>query len=289
MKHYRLAAPVTAAIGLAVLALLTGVFEAGTSLMLRDGHLLTVAIENDPYNPSVQGLVLLDETASGTSSQTIISTWDPFIDQGPNLSLDPYDGQPVVIWSRQVGGADFELAMMRRLPGGYWAPFDILTNNQTNDIEPRAIIDINDMAHIVWWPSGIGGPVFLHSFDVPTGHGNGQPQRPFEGGGNGRKIGLTTCPDCLGGGEDPGTIAGVSTRASADPCLANPAAAPDHGVVLGCGRPAAYQLSNCKLLVGVYDTTTSAWTLTVADLSRALLGSTSVREIVQMQVDARCH
>lgn len=288
MKHYRLAAPVTAAIGLAVLALVTGVFEAGTSLMLRDGHFLTVDVENDPSNPSVQGLVVLDQTASGTSSQTITSTWDQYIDQNPNLALNPYDGQPVVVWSRQDGGTDFELAMMRRLPGGWWAPFNILTNNQTNDVEPRAIIDPDEMAQIVWWPSGIGGPVFLQSFDVPTGHSSGQPQRPFEGGGSGRKINTINCPDCLGGGEDPGTISGINTRASADPCLANPAAAPDHGVVLGCGRPAAYQLSNCKLLVGVYDPTVSAWTLTVADLSRALLSGTSIREIVQMQVDARC-
>lgn len=289
MKRYRLATPAAVAITLAVLALVTGVFQAGTSVLTRDGHILTVEIETDPYNSSLQGLVLLDESSSGTTSQPILSTWDSIVDQGPQMTLNPYDGQPVVVWSRQ-DGADFELAMMRRQAGGYWAPFDILTNNQTNDIEPRAIVDITETAHIVWWASGLGGPVFLQSFDVLNGHSSGQAQRPFEVAGYGHKLkSSTTSGDWIGGGEDPGTIGGFSSNASADPCLANPAAAPDHGVVMGCGRPAAYQLSSCKLLIGVYDTTTSAWTQTVTDLGSTSLAGTSVREIVQTQVDARCH
>ncbi|HEY3175908.1 MAG TPA: hypothetical protein VGK94_09160 [Candidatus Polarisedimenticolia bacterium] len=280
MKGYRLAA----AIALVVLALVTGASEAGPSVVTRDGHLLTVEVESDPYSPTTQGLVVFDQSTAGTTTVTIPSTWDPVIDQGPQMTLNPYDGEPVVVWSRQQGG-DFELAMMRRMPGGDWAPFNILTGNTTNDIEPRSIVDLSEMAHIVWWPSGAGGPVFLQGFDVHNGGNNGPPQRPFEPPK--RKLSSSSSGDSIGGAEDPGTIGG--SKASASPCLANPSAAPDHGVVLGCGRPAAYQLSNCILVVGVYDTTTSTWTQTWTDLSSAPLDGTSIREIVQTQVDARCY
>lgn len=288
MKRFRLATLITAALVLAVLVFATGAFEAGTSVLLQDGHILTVEVDEDPYDPAVQGLVILDQSSSGTTSQPLISTWDPAIDQGPNITLNPYDGQPVLVWSRQVG-SDFEIAMTRRLPNGSWASIDILTGNQTNDIEPRSIVDPSEVAHILWWPSGLGGPVLLGSFNVHTGQAVGPLQRPFESGGTGRKLNTSTSGgESVGGGEDPGTIGGLTKQASANPCLLNPAAAPDHGVVLGCGRPAAYQLSDCKLLVAVYDPSAASWGLTSTDLSGISLSGTSVREIVQTQVNVRC-
>ena len=288
MKKGNLAALTAMIIVLASFPLVSGLLEAATSALPLDGHVLTVAVRTDQYVPSIQGLVLYDQSVSGTTAETLVATWDQIVDQGPNIAMDPLGGQPVVVWSRQ-DGADFELAMMRRGPGGYWEPFNTLTNNQTQDVEPRVIVDGNENAHIVWWPSGIGGPVYLRSFDSGNGRALAAAQKPFEGGGSKTKLNTSvTGGSSIGGSEDPGTIGGVKLTAGADPCPANPSAAPDHGVVLGCGRPAAYQLSACKLLVGIYDATSSIWGLTVVDVTNVSMSKTSAREMVQSLVESRC-
>jgi hypothetical protein len=113
-------------------------------------------------------------------------------------------------------------------------------------------------------------------------------QKPFEGTSTKTKTSSGTGSTEVGGSEDPGTIGGLNVKAATDPCPTNPAAAPDHGVVLGCGRPAAYQVSACKLLVGTFDVSSSSWGLTVVDLSNVSVSRTTVREMVQSLVDSRC-
>ena len=288
MKRGNLTALAATILVLASFPLVSGLIEAATSALTVDGHLLTVDIKVDRYNPSIQGLVLSDQSLSGTSTETLTATWDPIIDQGPHIAMNPVESQPLLVWSRHDGN-DFELAMVLKRPGGYWEPFNILTSNTTQDVEPRAIVDENEDAHITWWPSGAGGSVYLRSFDVRNGRALGQAQKPFEGSGSKTKLNTsTTGGSSVGGGEDPGTIGGLNVRAGADPCPANPSANPDHGVVLGCGRPAAYQLSACKLLIGIYDPAASTWGLTVVDVSNVSMSTTSVREMVQSLVDSRC-
>src|SRR5262249_38513717 len=152
----------------------------------------------------------------------LLATWDPVIDKDPWLMLDPYDGEPVVVWSRQ-DGSDFEIAMMRHVPGG-WGPVDMLTNNSTSDIEPRAIVDALQRAHVVWYPSGIGGPVYLQSFDVHDGHPLTTPKKPLESASPLKLRTSTLGGSNVGGGDDPGLIGGLTTRASELPCTINPAA-----------------------------------------------------------------
>lgn len=288
MKRVNLAAVTVILIVLASFPMVSGLLEAATSALTLDGHLLTVDIRADQYIPSIQGLVVSDQSLSGSSIEMLASTWDPVIDQGPNIAIDPYEGQPVLVWSRQ-DGSDFELAMMRRRPGGYWEPFTILTSNQTQDVEPRVIVDGDETAHIVWWPENIGGPVYLRSFDSRNGHALGTVQKPFEGSSAKTKLNTSiTGGSSVGGGDDPGLIGGIKLTAGNDPCLANPSAAPDHGVVLGCGRPAAYQVSGCKLLIGIQDAATTTWKQTVVDLSIVSTTKSEIREMVQSLVDARC-
>lgn len=288
MKKGNLTALSTAIIVLASLPLISGLPEAATSALTLDGHVLTVEIIVDQYSPSIQGLVVFDQSLSSISSETILTTWDSVVDHGPNIAMSPFEGQPVLVWSRQEG-TDFELAMMRRRPGGFWEPFQILTNNQSQDVESRVIVDGNENAHIVWWPSGVGGSVFLRTFEIRNGRALGLAQKPFEGSGSKNKLNTSvTGGSSIGGSEDPGTIGGLNVRASADPCPANPAAAPEHGVVLGCGRPAAYQLSACKLLIGIYDATSLSWGLTVVDVTNVSMSQAPTREMVQSLVDSRC-
>src|SRR2546425_2789567 len=247
----RLITATTMAITFFVLMLVTGAPFAAMRVVDGDGHWLSISVAYDSTNPSVQGLVLTDEAPNGaTTAETIYATWDPIVDKDPWLAIDPYNGQPVIFWSRQ-DGADFEIAMMRHMPAG-WGPLDMLTNNSSSDVAPRAIIDALERAHIVWYPAGIGGPVYLQSFDVHNGQPLGSPAKPLEAPSS-KPLLMTGTVDgsAVGGGDDPGLIGGLTTRASESPCTVNPGAAPDHGALIACGRPAAYQLSSCKLVVGV--------------------------------------
>jgi len=279
--------PAMAALGAALFVLGAGVLMAGVTVVDGEGHVLTVQIQTDPQNPSLQGLVIVDAGPQGTTTQWINSTFDSTVDIDPHITLNPHDGQPVVVWSRQTsGGSDLELAMTRRLSGGAWGPLDILTSNQTSDVEPRPLVDAQERAHIVWWPSGAGGYVYLQSFDVRTGQPLGPTQRPLEPlNPVGRRARGSGGYGDVGGNDDP-WVGGLTNKASAYPCGPNPAAAPEHGLVMACGQPVPYQLSSCRLVLGIYDGT--AWRQTVADLSTAPLGGTSVVQIVQALANARC-
>jgi len=276
-----------------LVALCSGFFQAATTVVDQRRHLLTIEVVSNPSNPSVQGLRLVDRAPTGeTTTETLLFTYDAVVDIGPNIAIDPADGEPVVVWSRH-DGADLELALARRVPnGGGWGPLDQLTANTSTDIEPRFIVAPDGAAHIIWWPQGLGGDVRLQSFDIFTGQPRGTPQKPLEPppGSSSRLI-----QNISGGysesspGDDPGVPRNSSSsKASASPCLANPAAAPDHGALTSCGRPAGWQLSSCQLLVGTLDTETQTWRQVYADLSKVSLAATSVRDIAQAMADSRC-
>jgi len=274
-----------------LVALCSGFFQAATTVVDQRGHLLTIEVVPNPSNPSVQALRLVDRAPTGeTTTETLLFTYDAVLDTGPNIAIDPADGEPVVVWSRH-DGTDLELAMARRVPnGGGWGPLDQLTTNTSTDIEPRFIVAPDGAAHIIWWPQGLGGDVRLQSFDIFTGQPRGTPQKPLE---------PPPCPSshliqCVRGGstegapgDDPGVPRGNS-KASASPCLMNPAAAPDHGALMSCGRPAGWQLSSCQLVVGTLNTETQTWRQVYADLSNVSLAATSVTDIAQAIADSRC-
>lgn len=288
MKAPRSFTPTMMALTFIASLVLGGAHQAAVTTAHHAGHKLTVKVASDPVDPSMQGLALVDEGPGGLSTTDIIpSSWDRTLDKEPSIALDPFNGQPVVVWSRQEG-VEFEIAMVRRLPGG-WGPIDILTHSGTSNASPRVMVDAAARAHIMWYPTGLGGPVYLQSFDVQNGRPLGPPQRPFQSPSQAKGKNRTTGGDQIGGGDDPGLIGGHSVRASANPCQSNPTAAPEHGVVMACGGPAAYQLSSCRLVVGVYDSATSAWVQSTTDLSRKDPAPTSVRGIAQSIADARCN
>jgi len=280
-----------AMVAMVLVVLCSGGFQAATSVVDQRGHLLTIEVVTSPSNPSMQGLRLVDQAPTGeVTTETLLFTYDVVLDTGPNIAIDPADGEPVVVWSRH-DGTDLELAMSRRVPGsGGWGPLDQLTANASTDVEPRFIVAPDAAAHIIWWPQGLGGDVLLQSFDIFTGQPRGTPQKPLEAppGSSSRLIqSVDGSFSESSPGDDPGVPRG-SSKASASPCLANPAAAPDHGALMSCGRPAGWQLSSCQLIVGTLDAETQTWKQIYADLSKVSLANTSTRDIAQAIADARC-
>ncbi|HKY31933.1 MAG TPA: hypothetical protein VJV23_05305 [Candidatus Polarisedimenticolia bacterium] len=285
MNTHRSNAPAGVAIAISLLLLATGVFEAVSPVVdPASGSRFTVDIVYDPANPSVQGVRLVEETTAGQLlTDTIPSSYDTVMDLGPAVALSP-DGQAVVVWSRH-DGSDFELAITRRHASG-WVLHGTLTSNTTSDVEPRLLVDYTQTAHVLWWGSGLGGPVYLQSFDPSSGAVRSLRQQPFEPAG--KRLTPYFDPDA-GGIDDPGIpTKNANNKASAYPCPSNPAAAPEHGVVMACGRAAAWQLSACQLVVGVQDPFTSAWSQTVVDLSSANLTGISPQQIAQQTADWVC-
>ncbi|MGH9869268.1 MAG: hypothetical protein ACREAA_14030 [Candidatus Polarisedimenticolia bacterium] len=290
MKTHRFSTPRGIALWLGLLLLATGVFEAVTTIVDPDtGHLLTVDVISDPVNPALQGVRLSEQPPGGSPIyQTIPSTYDPIIDSNPVLAKSP-STDLVVVWSRRDGD-DFELALSRRTAGLEWEPLTLLTDNYFADTNPRVVMGLNSDVHILWWANDAGGPVQLQSFD-PSGLPLGPPQRPFEPPAGStppaRRGPVETIDVDAGGLDDPGIPKGFS-RASAYPCLANPAAVPDHGIVTACGDPAAWQLTSCQLVVGVRSST-GTWSQTMIDLSN--LGSTASdpRLLAQVIADQACN
>jgi hypothetical protein len=292
MKVNRFTAPARAAIAIGLLVLITGLFEAATSVVNETGDILSVDVISDPYNPSIQGIRLVVQSpGGGITSENIPSSYDTVIDNSPALALNPAGGL-VAVWSR-YDGYDFELAMARRSASTGWEPHVILTANTAFDTEARLLVDDTGAAHILWWGNGLGGPIYLQSFDLPSGQPRSSLQRPFEPPTttSGRMLNTdVTGGSYAGGTEDPGVPTKNSqSKASANPCLSNPSAAPDHGVVMSCGRPAAWQVTSCQLVVAVLSTSTSTWSQTVADLSTVNMSGMTEQDLAQSIADSHCN
>jgi hypothetical protein len=280
--------PARLALGLCLLFVCSGVYQAVTTIVdSNTGTLLMVDVISDPENPTLQGVRLSEQPPGGSLvSETIPATFDPYADIDPSLTLGP-ESAVVVVWSRH-DGSDFELALARRTPGMGWHSFSLLTENLLSDVQPRVKVDAGDIAHVLWWGHDAGGPVLLQSFDSINGEPMGPVHRPFEPPAGPKRLTPTYDADA-GGLDDPGVPTKSNTKATAYPCFENPAAVPDHGVLMSCGRPAAWQVSACQLVVGVYDTATDSWAQTVVDLSNVGLSSTTPEAIAQGIADYRCH
>ncbi len=290
MKPLRSVITATAAVLLVVLVAGAAGAWAATSVVDRRGHVLTVDVVVNPADPAQQGLRIRDQEVGGEPiSELLYQTYDPVLDIGPQMGIDPLSGDPVLVWSRW-DGADFELAMTRRLPDATWDQIDLVTSNYTGDVEPRFVVDQVGAARVLWWPQGSGGPVHLQAFDTNTGTPIGPPERPLESSNAWTGHLVTNVIGAEeGGGDDPGVTGGASkSKASALPCLSNPGAAPEHGVLMSCGRAAVYQLSSCQLVVGVYDPAAQQWRQSVLDLGSVSLLDTTVRDVAQGVADGRC-
>lgn len=277
-------------LGCALLPWLAGpLFEAATTLVDINGHVLSVDIASDSMNPILQGVRLQDTAPSGgTTSEIIPSSLDSVLDFTPALALRP-GGGVVVVWARKEGN-DSELAIGVRDPGpAGWRPHLLVTADSLNDEQPRVILDSQAVAQVVWWGNGLGGPIYLQGFDPNTGQPVGPRHKPLDppASPNSRRTGTTPETDGAGGLDDPGVpTTGSRLTASAEPCVGNPAASADHGVFLSCGGPGAFQLSACVLTVGVQDQ--GSWARMSVNLTTVDLSRTSVREITQSLADAYC-
>ncbi len=277
-----------ALLALLLVWVMVGTFHADTTVVDPSDRVIYVEVIDDPENPGEQGLLYSEQTTQGqTQSETIEFTIDPVIDDSPAIALNPTGGV-VVVWSRHDGG-DFELMLARR-ENGQWTQPAALTNNVTFDTEARVLVGAQDIAHVVWWGNGAGGPFYIRSFNVLTGMPTSARQEPLWS--------PRTTPRPLrsgvggfneaGGMDEPGIPASTGNAASAIPCAENPDAAPAHGLVMACGQPAAYQLSACRLVVAVRNPANQTWRQTFANLATAPLSTTPVTSIVQSIADSQC-
>lgn len=276
-----------AILSLALLPWLAGpLLQAALYVIDVEGHVFSVDIVSDSVDPLLQGVRMQDRSPAGqTTSEIIPTTLDAVLDASPAIALR--QGGLVVAWARTEGG-DSELALALRDTGAGWRPHVLLTSNTLNDEQPRILVDPQGLGQILWWGNSLGGPIYLQAFNLDTGATAGPRHRPLDPPGSisGKKTKTSPTYDSAGGLDDPG-IPTTGTRASALPCGSNPAALPDHGLFFSCGRPAAYQLSDCRLIVGV-QLDSGSWTQTSADLSTVDLSTTSAREIMQSLADAYC-
>ena len=286
----RIGTTLRVAIALLLFIGLCAPFEAATSVVdPSTGRILMVEVISDPTDPSIQGIRYRERWPQGTTSEeNVTGTMDPILDEAPSITLNPVGGV-VVVWSRH-DGSDFELVLTRR-ENGSWSGLRTLTDNTGFDTRPQTLIASPDVVHIAWWGNGSGGPFYLQSYDVLTGAPVSPRYEPINMRRfRPRRVTSDGTSDDAGGMDEPGipTING-NYAASAVPCTTNPAAAPDHGVVMACGNPGAFQLSGCELVVGVPSATSGTWQYTAANLSSTNLQSTSVREIVQSIADYNCN
>ena len=278
-----------APVALLLVSVMVGVFQADTTVVdPSNGRVIYVEVINDPENPGDQGLLYSEQTTQGqTTSEPINFTIDPVIDDSPAIALNPAGGL-VMVWSRD-DGSDSELMLSRR-ENGYWTQPRVLTSNTTLDTEARVLVDALDVAHVVWWGNGEGGPFYFRSFNILTGLPTGLRQeplvtsrkmpRPLRSGDGGYNE--------AGGMDEPGIPSSTGHNATALPCLDNPAAAPAHGLVMACGQPAAYQLSACQLVVAVREPATQSWRQTIANMSTVPLSTTTLTAVVQSIADSQC-
>src|SRR5262245_20991527 len=151
-------------------ALLSSVaVQAGRTIVSSSGDLVDVEPVTSATDPSIRAIRVRTTTAAGQQIDELIqSTYDPTDDTGPSIALAPYDGQPVVIWSR-FDGADYELALSRRSATTGWPAHVLLTANSTNDSMPEFAVDSGDRVHVLWWGNGAGAPMSFESFSSITG------------------------------------------------------------------------------------------------------------------------
>ena len=288
MSSDRISIWTRATVAVGALLLISGVFQAGTIVIEEDGTVISVDVASDPGNPAIQGIRVIEQAPGGAAtSQQIPSCFDPVLDQSPSIALNPYGGV-VVVWSRRQG-ADFELAMASRPPSGSWSQHALLTYNTTSDEAPAILVDGEETAQVVWWGNGIGGPVYLQGFSVASGQAVGSRHLPLESGTQPVRQNQSDSYWESGGLEEPGIpTANAPRRASAELCPSNPNAHPEHGVIMSCGRPAAYQLSACMLVVGIQNQSTGRGEQVQTNLSYANLTATPARVIAQHIADMRC-
>ncbi|MDQ7005991.1 MAG: hypothetical protein Q9Q40_02040 [Acidobacteriota bacterium] len=80
-------------------------------------------------------------------------------DYGPSFAIDPVTGDPEVAWAWWDGN-DYEIALSR-WTGGSWSPWEILTDNAVDDLEPALTIDAAGTRRVSWWRSGSEPQVWL--------------------------------------------------------------------------------------------------------------------------------
>ena len=288
MKRLKTLTALTCAMALA--GLLGVAVQAGTTIISRTGDVVGVEVVPSTGDPSMQVLRVRTVTASGQNIDEVIeSTNDAVPDIGPSISLAPYDGQPVVIWSR-YDGTDLELAVSHRTASGFWPTHALLTANSGSDTLPEFAVDAADRVHVLWWGNGPGAPLSFQCFSSITG----EPLCPLEDPFAPRRIFRPRMPapdpEGAGGLDDPGVITS-RVFASNEACALNPSLPPEHGVIATCelGRPAVYQYAGCMLSVAIYDWRLGYWKVTNTDLSTANLSGSAIRTMVQGMVDAACH
>ncbi len=80
-------------------------------------------------------------------------------DKGPAFAMDPVTGAPVVVWA-WWDGSDYEIALSEWADGA-WSPWQILTDNAVDDLDPAITIDPAGTRRVSWWRAGQSPQVWL--------------------------------------------------------------------------------------------------------------------------------
>ena len=116
--------------------------------------------------PGARGVFIADRQAAGGEDPGAWPVWRPLRDHlraelhlnrdgefngdgPPAFALDPDTGFAIVVWAWFDGG-DFEV-VLSSWDGKVWRPFEWLTDNQVDDLDPRVEVGADGRRMVTWW------------------------------------------------------------------------------------------------------------------------------------------
>ncbi len=82
----------------------------------------------------------------------------------PSFDIDPKTGYPSVVWA-WFDGTDYEIALAR-WTGESWSTWQILTDNETDDLDPSVTFGDDGKTHVSWWRPGVFDQVWYIEGDA---------------------------------------------------------------------------------------------------------------------------
>jgi len=116
-----------------------------------DGYyILVLAIIEDP-DPVPVDAEYWNPVTEETNGEILNSLGAVRGDGRPETAIDPQTNQPLVTWAYRSGG-DHDIAVSEWAVDR-WGETRFLTADSSDQIDPRAHIDDEGRAHVVWWLS----------------------------------------------------------------------------------------------------------------------------------------
>ena len=94
-------------------------------------------------------------------------------DGAPAFGMNPVTGAPEVVWSWWDGN-DHEIALSRWQETGGWSEWEILTDNDVDDLDPSISIDELGTRRVSWWRAGAPDQVWFTEQSAGTDGWSGE-------------------------------------------------------------------------------------------------------------------